>query len=91
MNRSTFIRPVGRACSAASVCSLAFIPSVLFAQGDSDDEQEVFTLSPFEVNAASDEGYRATSTLAGTRIATDLKDIGSSISVLTEQLCHCLQ
>ncbi|EDY83967.1 TonB-dependent receptor plug domain protein [Verrucomicrobiia bacterium DG1235] len=53
-----------------------------FAQ-DEDDE-EVFTLSPFEVNASEDEGYRATNTLAGSRINTSLKDVAASISVVTE-------
>ncbi len=35
--------------------------------------EEVVTLSPFVVDAAPGEGYRATSTLAGTRIRTALK------------------
>lgn len=42
-------------------------------------------LSPFVVEAGEDKGYTATSTLAGTRVRTDLKDIASSISVVTEQ------
>lgn len=42
-------------------------------------------LSPFTVSAGSDEGYRATSTLAGTRIRTNLRDIGSAVSVVTTQ------
>ncbi len=49
----------------------------------SDDQ--VTKLSPFEVTAAKDNGYAATDTLAGTRIRTDLKDVGASISVLTKQ------
>ncbi|HWA84610.1 MAG TPA: TonB-dependent receptor plug domain-containing protein, partial [Opitutus sp.] len=44
------------------------------------------TLSPFVVNAAEDAGsYQATSTLAGTRVRTDLKDVASSLSVVTAQ------
>lgn len=54
-----------------------------FAQDDEEDEQ-VFELSPFTVDGSDDQGYRATSTLAGTRIRTDLKDVGSSVSVVTE-------
>lgn len=42
-------------------------------------------LSPFEVTATSDSGYVATETLAGTRIRTDLRDVGSSISVVTKE------
>ncbi|MDQ8179324.1 TonB-dependent receptor plug domain-containing protein [Pelagicoccus sp. SDUM812005] len=49
-----------------------------------DEEEEVFELSPFEVTSEDSSGYRATSTLAGSRIRTDLKDVGSAISVITE-------
>ena len=41
-------------------------------------------MSPFLVSADTDKGYLATSTLAGTRIKTDLRDVGSAISVITE-------
>ena len=55
------------------------------APGSSDAEDEIFELSPFTVEGSQDEGYRASSTLAGTRIRTDLKDVGSAISVYTEE------
>ena len=45
--------------------------------------EETIVLSPFEVSATEDSGYSAKSTLAGTRIRTELKDVGSSISVVT--------
>ncbi|HNY42829.1 MAG TPA: TonB-dependent receptor plug domain-containing protein, partial [Bryobacteraceae bacterium] len=47
-------------------------------------EEEVVVLSPFEVTADSQNGYTATDTLAGTRIRTDLRDVGSSLSVITK-------
>lgn len=50
-----------------------------------DASGEVFELSPFTVDGADGQGYRATSTLAGTRIRTDLKDVGVAISVVTEE------
>jgi len=43
-------------------------------------------LSPFQVESGSDRGYLATQTLSGTRLKTDLRDIGSSLTVFTEQL-----
>ncbi|MDI1318709.1 MAG: hypothetical protein PSW75_00760, partial [bacterium] len=49
-------------------------------------DDEVIELSPFQVNADEETGYRATSTLAGTRLKTDLKDIGASISIVTNQM-----
>ena len=43
-------------------------------------------LSPFSVDAVEDKGtYRANSTLAGTRVRTELKDVSSAITVVTEQ------
>ncbi|HYD84281.1 MAG TPA: TonB-dependent receptor plug domain-containing protein, partial [Opitutus sp.] len=41
-------------------------------------------LSPFVVTGQDDRGYQATSTLGGTRLRTDLRNIGSSISIVNE-------
>ncbi len=56
-----------------------------FSQSAEEEESEIFELSPFTVEASEDQGYRATSTMAGTRIRTDLKDVGSAISVVTAE------
>jgi len=48
-------------------------------------EDEVIVLSPFEVTASESTGYVATTTLAGSRINTQLKDVGSAISVVTAE------
>ena len=50
-----------------------------------EDEEEIFILDPFEVTPSETEGYVATTTLGGTRINTQLRDVGSAISVYTEQ------
>jgi len=47
-------------------------------------EDETIMLSPFEVTANSDVGYQAAETLAGNRMRTDLRDVGSAITVATE-------
>ncbi len=49
------------------------------------EDDETVQLSPFEVTATKDTGYRATETLAGTRIRTDLKDVGGAITVVTKE------
>jgi len=50
------------------------------------EDDETIVLSPFVVDAAEDAGsYQATATLAGSRIRTELKDVGSAISVVTAQ------
>ena len=48
-------------------------------------DEEIIELSPFEVTSKRDTGYQATETLAGTRIRTDLKDVGSAITVITRE------
>ncbi|HEY1791602.1 MAG TPA: Plug domain-containing protein [Opitutaceae bacterium] len=50
-------------------------------------EQPV-VLSPFEVNSTQDTGYRATNTLAGSRINTNLSDIAGPISVVTKDFMN---
>jgi hypothetical protein len=54
---------------------------VAFAQ----DEDEVIELSPFQVDSQGDTGYQATSTLAGTRLNSPLRDIAATVSVITKQ------
>jgi len=58
-------------------------PAANTASQPSTDETVV--LSPFEVTAEQDHGYQATETLAGTRIRTNLADVGASIQVLTKE------
>jgi len=58
--------------------------SIGYSQDDLD-EDEVFELSPFEVNSSNDAGYYAENTLAGSRLNTKVSDLGASISVITTQ------
>ncbi len=46
---------------------------------------EVIVLSPFTVSSENAARYRASDTLAGSRIRTELKDVGSSVSVVTAE------
>ncbi len=47
-------------------------------------------LSPFVVDTSQDTGYFASNTLAASRLKTDLKDIASSVTVLTEEFMNDL-
>jgi outer membrane receptor protein involved in Fe transport len=49
------------------------------------EEENIIVLSPFEVTDTKREGYMATSSLAGSRLNTALRDIAAPISVITEQ------
>ena len=51
-------------------------------------EGDPVVLSPFEVSTDRDRGYQTTDTLAGTRIRTDLKDVGSALSVYTKEFIN---
>jgi hypothetical protein len=49
-------------------------------------EEEAVVLSPFVVDSSEEKGsYKANSTLAGTRVRTDLADVASALSVVTAQ------
>lgn len=62
---------------------------ILCAQdADTADDDDIFELSPFVVQTEEQMGYTATSTLAGTRIKTELKDVGASVSVYTEEFLN---
>ena len=50
-----------------------------------DEEEEVIVLSPFVVEESAELGYMATNTLAGTRLNTQLKEVGAAVSVYTQE------
>jgi outer membrane receptor protein involved in Fe transport len=68
-----------RTCLTLAIASAP----VALAQDDADDE--VFELSPFQVSSQGDTGYQATNSLAGTRLNTPLRDVASTVSVVTKQ------
>lgn len=82
-------RKKGNMLTALVSLAIASGSQGLIAQDDSTND-EVFELTPFEVTAEENVGYRATSTLAGTRMRMSLDDVGSSVSVFTEELMNDL-
>ena len=60
-------------------------PGTAPATSAADPKQEAIVLSPFSVNASSDTGYAATSTLGGTRLKSELRDVASQIDVMTSE------
>lgn len=65
--------------------ALAVLPCWQSYAQDSSEEEAPIELSPFTVDAADDTGYRATNTLAGSRLNTQLKDVAASVSVVTTE------
>lgn len=49
---------------------------------------EAIELSPFVISSDSEKGYVATSSLAGSRLKTDLKDIAAQIDVMTPEFLN---
>ncbi|MDA1066248.1 MAG: TonB-dependent receptor plug domain-containing protein [Verrucomicrobia bacterium] len=66
------------------VLGLLLTPLSIFAQED-DNEDDIFEISPFVVEDDSDIGYLASQTMAGGRLRTDLRNVGSSIQVVTAE------
>lgn len=48
-------------------------------------DDKAIELSPFQVTSSRDQGYRATATMSGTRLKSNLDDLAASISVVTKQ------
>jgi outer membrane receptor for ferric coprogen and ferric-rhodotorulic acid len=62
-------------------------PNPAPSTGNTGDE--VVTLSPFTVNASQgQETYQVTETLAGSRVRTNLRDVGTAISVLSSKFLN---
>ncbi len=77
--------------SAALALVLMSAPTGMWAQAapaqsaNTNKEEEVIVLTPFEVSSEATTGYQATSTLAGNRLATELRDVGNAVTVVTSQ------
>lgn len=54
------------------------------------DLGETIELSPFLVQVQTDQGYYASQTLAGGRLRQDIKDLGTSIQVVTKEFMEDL-
>lgn len=73
--------------SAPPPKTAAVVPSAPAAASRSmaTSADAIVKLSPFEVTASKDPGYAAATTLAGNRLNTALRDVGSAITVVTGQ------
>ncbi len=80
-NNTLMALPLGAILVGAAHAQTAPAP----APEPGGETTEVVVLNPFEVRADTDKGYTATNTLGGTRINTELRDLGSAISVVTSE------
>jgi hypothetical protein len=61
------------------------VPVETVREGEAAKQDDTLVLSPFVVTTSNDKGYFAANTLAGSRLNTNLADLGASISVVTKQ------
>ena len=91
INLPRSMNPVSSWPRCRRFCALAFLvlplalPAQVVPAASTSSTDEAVTLSPFEVRTDKDTGYTATSTLAGSRLNTALRDTPASISVFTKE------
>jgi hypothetical protein len=82
-----------KARAATAVAVVALCPLMATGQsvaqptptsGSGTDMDDVVTLSPFEVTTTDDVGYVTANTLAGNRLNTDVRDLGTSLSIYNQ-------
>lgn len=73
-----------------SLLVITLLPVQPMLAQEADDDSDIIELSPFVVNTTDDVGYLATSTLAGTRLNTELRDLGAAITVVTQEFLQDL-
>jgi outer membrane receptor protein involved in Fe transport len=65
-------------------------PTVKTSATDDSKSDDAIKLSPFEVNTSRDTGFAAASSMAGGRLATDLRDTPVAYSVVTREFIDAL-
>ncbi len=70
------------ACLPVLLCAQVAINSA--SAPNKPDDETTLVLNPFVVSTERDTGYAASTTLAGTRLNTPVKDIGASVSIYTK-------
>ena len=86
----TFLSPLRRFLVGVGA---AFLVTALLAQGQqvastpapAKEPGGTVTLSPFVIEASTDTGYLASTTLSGSRLKTDYRDVAAQVSVMTPE------
>lgn len=71
--------------ATALLASTAWAQTTLDRSGATDDPDEPVVLSPFEVRAEQDRGYRATNSVSATRVNAQIKDVPINIEAITSE------
>src|SRR3954466_13659801 len=87
-NRPEYLRKVLALAALMAVSSPLLLAQKTDQPTDekkNEKDDETLVLSPFDVTTTKDNGYAATSSLAGSRLNTKLRDVASAISVVTSE------
>ena len=76
--------------SAAVACAQTVAPASSTASSTAKESSTPVQLSPFEVSTEKDNGFAAASSLAGGRLAGDLRDTPVAYSVITRDFIDAL-
>ena len=90
----SFIPSVARHAAAIIAAGAGLAAPLAYSQGSaatSPSEDQTATLNPFVVNVDKDHGFVAASSLAGGRLAGNLRDTPVAYSVLTRDFIEALQ
>lgn len=80
------LRPALPSLASVLLASLAAAQTVPPPRPAANQTQDAaIVLNPFTVDATTDVGYAATSTLGGTRLKSELRDVASQIDVMTAE------
>ncbi len=78
------------ASTAALAQNVPAFPTITTQTAPALLQSDAVQLSPFEVAVDQDNGYRASGTLAGSRLRTDLRDVAASVTVVTKEFMQDL-
>lgn len=80
--------PILHATWLTAFSLLTVFPFMLSAQdagSETDREEEVFELSPFEVETQDEAGYAPTNAISATKVQMELKNLPLSLDIVTEK------
>lgn len=80
------LRPLSPSAWLFAIAALASAPRVAAqAVAPSAAQEAPIELSPFTVSTTEDRGYQAQSSLGGSRLKANLKDVASPTTAFTQQ------
>lgn len=79
------IAVLAAACTAPSLSAQTTDPEKETDEKKDEKKGDVVQLAPFQVNTTQDRGYAASSSLAGSRLNTELRNVASAIQVVTPE------